>query len=190
VPDVSSSRNRQSHQFLRRLVLTLLLVSIDSHELGAQSRKVQEAIDVIVMLCVAGGAKREISRDKDVRIESTSEAKGLVDGLTKEVSKLAAEQASEARTCMRPYIERVLSMLEDRSSPPVGIDEPRVPRGTSEGPYGPRGFGPQGFGPHGFPRPLRGQPRGTSETPYPRPPTDSAVYDLWESLDKFAPPRR
>jgi hypothetical protein len=112
---------------LRSIVFGLLIVLIGDRGAGAQTKNVKDAIDVIVLFCVAGGDKFEISGagkaegglafkkfgatgEADINI-SKSEARGLVDGLRQEMSKLTAEQASEARKCMQPYIDRILNLI-------------------------------------------------------------------------------
>lgn len=107
-----------------------------------QSKDVKEAIDVIVLFCVAGGEKFEVSGDAkvegglalkkfgvtgsaDISI-SKSEARGLVEGLRESMNKVSAEQASEARKCMQPYIDRVLDILIGKpavTKPPEAPEE-------------------------------------------------------------------
>jgi hypothetical protein len=112
---------------LRGVVLGLLLAFSQSHGALAQAKNVQDAIDVIVMLCMAGGEKLEISGavsgdgglelKKEGRASSAgitfskSEAKGLVDGIRREMSNNTASQASEARKCMQPYIDRIVDLI-------------------------------------------------------------------------------
>jgi len=98
----------------------------------AQNRdgNVQQAIDLIVLFCVAGGQEvttevREGSSDQ-ISINSpgrtvtlsSRQVRGLVDGISSTMTGLTAEQASEARNCMRPYIDRILSVLVPRNSDP------------------------------------------------------------------------
>ena len=107
---MSSSKHGRVRQCLRGLALVLLLLGIGGRQVGAQTRNVQEVIDIIVMFCVAGGSKSEVSVNENINI-SRSDARGLVDGLRSAMSSTAAAQASEARKCMQPYIDRVLNML-------------------------------------------------------------------------------
>jgi hypothetical protein len=113
---------------LRTLAASILILATPL--LGAQSTStsnLKEAISVIVLFCVAGGEKFELTGDVSaegglllkkagasaqgsLRI-AKSEAKGLVEGLNKELSNVNAAQASEARACMKPYIDRILSLL-------------------------------------------------------------------------------
>ena len=111
----------------RRVALGLLLVFSQNQGALAQAKNVQDAIDVIVMLCVAGGEKIEVSGagsgdgGLELKKESgassanmtftKSEAKGLVDGIRREMSNVTANQASEARKCMQPYIDRIVDLI-------------------------------------------------------------------------------
>lgn len=112
---------------VKSIIVGLLMVLIGTAGVKAQTQNVKDAIEVIVLFCVAGGDKFEISGTgtaeggfslkkigvtgkADINI-SKSEVRGLVDGLKQEISKLGAEQASEARSCMRPYIDRLLNLI-------------------------------------------------------------------------------
>ncbi|WP_422366369.1 hypothetical protein [Pelagibius sp.] len=102
-----------------------IVAQTSSH--AASSNDVQEAIDLIVTFCVAGGesvtlvakgeveggfALRRLGVGAEGEIEFTSEqSKGLVKGLQSEINSLAAEQQSEARRCMQPYIDRMLQFI-------------------------------------------------------------------------------
>lgn len=97
---------------------------------------IQDAINVIVMFCVAGGEKFEISgttgggdsglelkkegsgTGSGITISSKSGAKSLVDGINNAMTRVAASQASEARKCMQPYIDRIVDLY--LSSSPSG----------------------------------------------------------------------
>jgi hypothetical protein len=94
---------------------------------------VKEAIDVIVLFCVAGGKENKVSVDAKVEgglsvkkpgvtggagiSLSQSQAKGLVEGLRGEMNKITGEQASEARQCMKPYIDRIVNILLESPKP-------------------------------------------------------------------------
>lgn len=118
---------------LRTIVFSSLFAMGFCQGALAQSSNVQEAINVIVMFCVAGGEKVELSgvqggggglelkkaggqTGSDITI-SKSEARGLVDGIRREMNNVTASQASEARKCMQPYIERIVDMLLGAPSP-------------------------------------------------------------------------
>jgi hypothetical protein len=111
----------------RALLYALALALTANQHALAQQGNVEEAINVIVLFCVAGGERVEISgtasEDKGVEIRkssgtsptsisvSRSSARGLVDGIISQMNKPSADQASEARKCMQPYIERIIRLL-------------------------------------------------------------------------------
>ena len=123
--------------------LALLLTPI--HCALAQPRNVQDAIDVIVLFCVAGGDRVEISGSADnaqgVEVKrssgasgtgiaiSRSSARGLVDGIIHQMNSVSANQASEARRCMQPYIERMIDLLLG-GPPPASTTLPPVRSGA------------------------------------------------------------
>jgi hypothetical protein len=127
----------------RRVLLGLLVASSQNHEALAQSKNVQDAIGVIVMFCVAGGEKFEVSgaqtgdgalslkkegeADADNITISKSEARGLVDGIRVQMNNVTANQASEARKCMQPYIDRILdTLLGSTQTPPSAPTKPNT----------------------------------------------------------------
>jgi hypothetical protein len=119
-------------------VLGLLLTLGQTQGAVAQTKNVQDAINVIVTFCVAGGEKVEVSGagNSDGGLElkkpggagatgitfSKSEAKGLVDGIRNQMSKVTADQASEARKCMQPYIDRIVDLILPRGSLSLSLD--------------------------------------------------------------------
>lgn len=113
---------------MSRVILLGLLLAFGANEAFAQSKNVQNAIDVIVMFCVAGGTSEVSVTGTDGGLElkkeggagitiSKSEAKGLVAGIEHEMTKNSAGQASEARKCMQPYIDRIIDTLLDKVPP-------------------------------------------------------------------------
>jgi hypothetical protein len=109
-------------------ILVLLLPLISGKTAAAQTENVKDAINIIVTFCVAGGEKVEISRDdrnEGITLSkgstetqfSRSEATGLVEGIRDGMNKITAGQASEARKCMQPYIDRILDVLLQRVGP-------------------------------------------------------------------------
>lgn len=106
------------------VILAFFALPLTSH---GQPQNIKDAIDVIVLFCVAGGERIEVSGDANLKGEiaikkfgakaeggitiSKSEARGLVNGLNQELSKITAEQASEARKCMQPYIDKILNLI-------------------------------------------------------------------------------
>jgi hypothetical protein len=108
------------------LVCCLLLILTPSQHAFAQTKNVREAIDVIVMFCVAGGKTYEFSGTVkgdglDLKTQaatiSQSARQGLVDGINDKMNNLTAAQASEARKCMQPYIDPILKMMSGTSTP-------------------------------------------------------------------------
>lgn len=120
----------------RRWVAALIFVAIFAPPLALaqSSQKVQDAVDVIVLMCVAGGSKVELeasgqlegglalkrlgaSGRADIKLNRT-EVRGLVEGLQGAMNNIAGQQASEARNCMKPYIDRILKeILGDVGAP-------------------------------------------------------------------------
>jgi hypothetical protein len=119
----------------RGVVLGVLLAFSQNQEALAQTKNVQDAINVIVTFCMAGGEKLEVSGavsgngGLELKKEggassanitfSKSEAKGLVDGIRREMSNITANQASEARKCMQPYIDRIVDLILPPNSLPL-----------------------------------------------------------------------
>jgi len=103
---------------------------------SAASSQVEEAVKLITTFCVAGGDSVRIVGSGEVEggfalkklgvgVEgtlefTTEESKGLVRGLQNEINELAAEQQSEARRCMQPYIDRLVNLL-------IGAEEADLP---------------------------------------------------------------
>lgn len=114
------------------MVLCLLLQA----PANAASDEIEQAIQLIVTFCVAGGESVKLVVSGDVEggfalkrlgvvgegtLEfSSEESKGLVRGLQNEINQLAAEQQSEARRCMQPYIDRMVNLL-------IGAEEAELP---------------------------------------------------------------
>jgi hypothetical protein len=98
----------------------------------SQSQRVKEAVDIIVLLCVAGGNQISVREDSNTNRASVSggsgrsvtinknDARGLVEGLTNAISQLTAEQANNARDCMKPHLKRILDIVlkDDGNTPP------------------------------------------------------------------------
>src|SRR5262245_33083621 len=130
------------------LTATLAIVEMIAMVIGSTGvwaepdQKVKDAIDVIVLMCVAGGTKYEfqskgnieggfalkklgIGAAGEIQI-SRSEARGLVEGLQNAMTQIASEQASAARDCMRPWIERILKEILGDASDPSFYMEHRI----------------------------------------------------------------
>ena len=126
----------------RTVALVTLLLTVYPANILAQSENVKDAIDVIVLFCVAGGEKFDIKGNAEVEgglsikklgakgvgniSISKTEAKGLVEGLSREMDKASADQASEARACMQPYIDKILSIILSETSPDSSISGGKV----------------------------------------------------------------
>ena len=110
-----------------RTTIGLVLSILPLTAAAEPSQNVKDAIDAIVLMCVAGGTKYDVevkggvegglalkkfgaTGSGEIKI-SRSEARGLVEGLQNAMSKIASEQASAARDCMRPYIDRILKQI-------------------------------------------------------------------------------
>lgn len=108
-------------------IISALLILTAPTATAEPAQNVKDAIDIIVLMCVVGGTKYEmefkggvegglalkklgIAGSGEITI-SRSEARGLVEGLQNAMSQIASEQASAARDCMRPYIDRILKQV-------------------------------------------------------------------------------
>lgn len=114
---------RAALRFLSMSILYLVLC-FPMGPLQAQS-KVEQAVHVLVSLCVSGGTVKVSRSNYDssgnsYQLESTKgsfsvesrEVSGFVNGLDTAISQLSSEQANRARDCMNPYIKQVLAMIE------------------------------------------------------------------------------
>lgn len=107
--------------------LFALLPALISTNAFPATNSVKDAVDIIVLFCVAGGSSNTVSVDAkvdgglsvkkygvggEVGVNLTNtQARGLVEGLKGELSKVTGEQATQARECMRPYIDRILNII-------------------------------------------------------------------------------
>jgi hypothetical protein len=90
-------------------------------QVSAQSSRVKEAADLILKLCIAGGSDSiEISPEEDsLKVTGKGSSvtidrrdwSGLVGGISKEITVLSAQQASEARNCTQKYLGDILNFL-------------------------------------------------------------------------------
>ena len=96
---------------------------------SAAPQNVQQAVDTMVRLCIAGGHTEastvagtggaDVSlRSLDIRGNLTgqfninrSSAEGLVSGIDNALTQVAANQADKVRDCLKPVRERVLDLL-------------------------------------------------------------------------------
>ncbi|MDL2409963.1 peptidoglycan-binding protein [Rhizobium calliandrae] len=103
---------------MRSLELTavVLLFLISSRISFAQS-DAEEAANIIMKLCIAAGEESisitttgsSVNASDQVVADRTS--RGIVGGISNEITALAAEQASQARACTRKYLGQVLQIL-------------------------------------------------------------------------------
>jgi hypothetical protein len=134
---------------MKQTVLWMLLfIATNVQGTPTQTENVKEAVDVIVLFCVAGGDKYEISGNAKIEgglalkrpgvtagaeIDiSKSEARGLVEGLRDSMNNVTADQASEARKCMQPYIDRILDIILGKAA----AAKPDVPVNIPESEFG------------------------------------------------------
>jgi hypothetical protein len=92
--------------------------------------RVKQASDLILQLCIAGGVQNiEITKkDNSIEVAGKSnslqldrrEFSGLVGGISKEITVLSAQQASEARSCTQKYLKDLLELIL-RDDPSKGI---------------------------------------------------------------------
>lgn len=91
----------------------------------AETDRVREATDLVLQLCLAKSSEIEITSrgdavevsgdDKSVVIEK--ESVGLVGGISKELTNLSSQQASEARACTQKYLKELFDIvLKDASA--------------------------------------------------------------------------
>lgn len=123
----ATSLGRGAAVLLFFAVIILLRSFYPAAVLADYPQNVKEAIDVIVLFCVAGGEEYQISgalnvegglalkkagvtAGAEIQI-SKSDARGLVEGLRHEMSMITGEQATQARNCMQPYIDRIVNIL-------------------------------------------------------------------------------
>jgi hypothetical protein len=126
----STEEERAMPRLLQQMSILTALTAIFTAAAQPQAGNVKEAVNVIVVFCVAGGDRYSIDASGqadggialrkfgataggEIKI-SKSEARGLVDGLNASLNNLSAQQASEARKCMQPYIDRILDTILPR----------------------------------------------------------------------------
>lgn len=86
--------------------------------------KIDQAVSVILDLCLAKGSERvEITNQgNDVIVGSghvsiqvrTTEYAGIVGGISKQINTIMAEQATETRACTQRYIDQITNFIFDR----------------------------------------------------------------------------
>ena len=115
---------------LTKAVLCALLALPMSRALAEQNDRVTQARDLILKLCIAGGEESVEITKKGTSIEVAGNGdsiqierrvySGLVGGISKEITALSAQQASEARSCTQKYLKKLVDIiLEDRPGSPA-----------------------------------------------------------------------
>jgi hypothetical protein len=109
-----------------RCLLVVFAILMNPSVSLSQPTDVQQGVNIMVRLCVAGGTKFSVTADRQqdilVKSEDTrkeqvrinikqSEAEGLVDGINNALTQVAATEAAEVRKCLQPVRERVLEIL-------------------------------------------------------------------------------
>ncbi|MUJ23710.1 hypothetical protein [Aliivibrio fischeri] len=104
----------------KSLIIMNVLVSMPV--LGAgKTNEVEQAIEFLKTACVTSGSELNISADAEgalsiKKIKSSGISASVkvshkqIEGFADAASKLSANQASEMRECMKPYIERIISV--------------------------------------------------------------------------------
>jgi hypothetical protein len=125
--------------------LYAFLVMVYVPPVAAQTvNRVKEAADLILRLCIAGGAQSvEINRKgNSIELSGTNghleidrrESSGLVGGISKEITALSAQQASEARSCTQKYLKELLDIIlkDDFEKQTVLLDRAGITNGILE----------------------------------------------------------
>jgi hypothetical protein len=99
------------------VVLTLVVSPVTAEQDG----RVKQATDLILKLCLASGVENVEINTKSDSIEVSGkgsslqinrrESAGLVGGISKEITALSAQQASEARVCTQRYMGELLDAI-------------------------------------------------------------------------------
>jgi hypothetical protein len=111
-------------QLLRLLTILSLVASAGTSAQSASPQDVELALRAINLMCLSGGrrvtitqkSKGEVSVGQagapasEVTLDSSS-AEGFINGIDNTISSLGADQADKARACMKPYIQRILSLI-------------------------------------------------------------------------------
>lgn len=103
------------------LLLTSWVSVADSAAADHKDERVKEATDLILTLCLAGGIESIAITKKGDSIEvagrgnsveiDRKESSGLVGGISKELTTISAQQASEARSCTQKYLRDLLNLI-------------------------------------------------------------------------------
>jgi hypothetical protein len=101
------------------LCASLMLVVCPS--LARGDDRIKQATELIMQLCIAGGEQSvEITKsDHSIEVAGKNssfqidrrESSGLVGGISKEITSLSAQQASEARSCTQKYLKDLVDII-------------------------------------------------------------------------------
>lgn len=105
-----------------KIAALLCLIQMGSQAVAQTSPRVEQAITFLKAACVTGGSSLDlrIGGDGSLQINSIQNAgihgtitltKKELEGFADAASELAAQQASEMRSCMKPHVDRILSAL-------------------------------------------------------------------------------
>jgi hypothetical protein len=104
----------------RKVALSALLILVSLSTRADQRDKAIQAADLILKLCLAGGFENvEIRKEgsslevtgKNLSLQIDRKAFGLVGGISKEITALSGQQASEARSCTQKYLGELVNIL-------------------------------------------------------------------------------
>lgn len=109
--------------FLFSLTLPLTSLGTASAQSAAASDNINRAIAFLKAACVTSGSSLQIRTTSDGSLEFTDASKRSViisknemEGLVDSASEVNAQQASEMRACMKPYIDKIVSSLLGQSA--------------------------------------------------------------------------
>lgn len=99
-------------------VIILVAGATQCHAEPKHSKQVESALDILKTVCVTGGSSLDIdvSADGGLMLKSAvagvkgdvSISKKELEGFVDTASATAAQQATEMRECMKPYIEKII----------------------------------------------------------------------------------
>jgi hypothetical protein len=106
-----------------------VLILILSETPARADDRIDQATHLIMQLCIAGGDQLvEIGKTRDsIEVNGNNrslqidrrESSGLVGGISKEITALSAQQASEARSCTQKYLRDLLDIILKDDQPQV-----------------------------------------------------------------------
>lgn len=109
-----------------KAALYILAMLVGSPVFAGSDNRVKQATAVVLQLCIAGGVESievtkqgdsiHVTGEKDSLQIDRRESSGLVGGISKEITALSAQQASEARSCTQKYLKELVDIiLQDES---------------------------------------------------------------------------